>query len=204
MKRAGRNGLRHPPGPPLPAFRASEQEAAFWSPAARLFGEARLEAHLRGRAGLPARASAPGLRVPRDRHARIGRQQPPGGVQAPGRLGLEARGARLEPTGRRQARRLRPEPLRTARGGAPRGARPKREAPSPGAGSVRHRGAHAPFLITALAVGEQAPRAQLRRQGPRGPADRAAGLHPRRPSPRRPNRSGTLSPARASAPRRRT
>ena len=47
------------------------------------------------------RASAPGLRVPRDRHARIGRQQPPRGVQAPGRLGLEARTARLERTARR-------------------------------------------------------------------------------------------------------
>ena len=62
-KRAVRNGLRFAPGPPLPPLRAFEQEAAFWSPAARLFGEPRLEAHL----PWPPRASTarPRARSPR-------------------------------------------------------------------------------------------------------------------------------------------
>ena len=75
----------------LPALRPLEEDAALGIVPVRGLGEARLQREVEGGAQLPARAGAPGLAAPGERHARVGRQESSRGVESVARLGVEAR-----------------------------------------------------------------------------------------------------------------
>ena len=92
---------------------------------------------------------------------RIGRQQAAHRVEPVAHLGVQAR-VGVEATPRERA--LRPEALHTARGRAPGGTHPHRESPVPFAGREAERGAHAPFLVVALLVGQETPGAYFHRE----------------------------------------